>query len=251
MRTAWIASFLLVAACASPVSVRGDETTLGAPIAEPSYLDLTPSTAPLGEVAPGGASTAALRLNALEPLDIASTGLLDLEAVTPLPALPRRELKVGDSYTLLRLGAFEPAGDTRDLDTGYWGEIAFGRCIAHFFSIEAVTGFYKLTGDLGAEVYGMPLLINGRVGIPIAIIEPYVGAGIGGIWAHTELNGLGEEDSFAGLWNAFLGVEVGLGGFAVGLDYKYLQTADLDVPGGFGDFNLEGHVLSLTGRLPF
>lgn len=171
----------------------------------------------------------------------------ELAPATIAPA-PRDEPLLGTSYTEITLGAFAPAGDLSHNDTGFWGDVAFGRRIAALFAVEARLGYFDSNGPV--DVYGVPVTLEGRVGIPILILEPYVGAGGGIVWMRSEIDGFGSEDDFSGMWDAFVGVDVGLGGFNLGAEYRYLQTGDLEVPVG-GSAQLEGSVFSITGSLPF
>lgn len=173
-----------------------------------------------------------------------------VEPITDFTA-PRKDLGLGTSYTALRLGSFNPEGDVRSLDSGFWGEIGFGRRILGVLGVEAVIGYFETAGSGGAEVYGIPLLINARVSVPVLILEPYAGAGVGGVWANAKSAGFGSEDTFSAMWDAFIGIELGLAGFSVGAEYRYVQSGDLDNAGGAGTFQLEGNVFLLTGRLPF
>jgi opacity protein-like surface antigen len=166
-------------------------------------------------------------------------------------AAPPNDSTLGTSYTALRLGAFDPQGDISSLDSGIWGEVAFGRRILGVLGVEAVLGYFETEGNAGAEIQGVPLLINARLSVPVLILEPYAGAGLGGLWANAKAGGFSSEDTFSTMWDAFIGIEVGLAGFSIGAEYRYVQTGDLDNPGGVGDFQAEGNVFLLTGRLPF
>jgi hypothetical protein len=166
-------------------------------------------------------------------------------------AAPREDDGLGKSYTALRLGSFDPQGDIKSLDSGIWAEVAFGKRILGVFGVEAVLGYFESEGNAGAEIWGIPILINARLSVPVLILEPYAGAGLGGVWANAKAGGFGSEDSFSTMWDAFIGCEVGLGGFALGLEYRYVMSGDLDSPGGGRDFQMEGNVFLLVGRLPF
>jgi opacity protein-like surface antigen len=173
-----------------------------------------------------------------------------LDSAMDLAAAPK-DMGLGTSYTALRLGSINPEGDVQSLDAGFWGEIGFGRRILGVLGVEAVIGYFETEGSGGAAVQGVPLLINARLSVPILILEPYAGAGLGGMWANAEAGGFSSEDGFSAIWDAFIGIEVGLAGFSVGAEYRYVQSGDFDSPGAAGDFQMEGNVFLLTGRLPF
>jgi len=165
-------------------------------------------------------------------------------------APPLGDDKIGRSYTELHLGWFDPHGDLSSLDTGFWGDIAFGRSFLSMLSVEASIGYFDTTGRNNAEVYGIPLLISAKLGVPIAIVEPYIGVGVGGVWANAKASGFGSHDDFALIYDGFIGIEFGLAGFSVGAEYRYVKSDNLEGPGGSG-YQLEGNVFMLTGSLPF
>ena len=103
-------------------------------------------------------------------------------------------------------------------------------------------------------------MVDARLGLPVWILEPYIGAGIGAAWVHSRIQGAGSNDDFTYLWDAFLGLEVQLGGLRLGAEYKYVQSGDVGpvtqptLPGGTpigSDFRLEGSIISLMAMLPF
>ena len=174
------------------------------------------------------------------------------------PAPQEEEDRSGKSHTSIGLGAFIPMEDLdrAGVDTGFWGDITFGHRINKFLSIEPSVGFFTASGN-GIDVYGVPLMIDARLGIPVLILEPYIGAGIGAAWIHSKIPGAGSNDDFTYIWDAFIGLEAKLGGFRLGAEYKYVRSGDVGpvtqptgVPGG-AEFQLEGSVVSLTATLPF
>jgi hypothetical protein len=262
MRIALV-SFVFLSACASVEHLRSaplvgkpfETAAAPGPAAPGSAAATAPGSITSALTDPGFAALALDRRRVPAPREDDGVGIPDptlaVLALDPrLVRAPRDDDGIGDSYTQLRVGAFDPRGDLKALDTGFWGDLAFGRRFVKLISVEASIGFFDIDGN-NSEVYGIPILLNGRLGVPILILEPYVGVGAGGVWGHASTSGLGSDDSFAGMWNAFVGLEVGLGNFGLGLEYKYVQSADLDGPSGLGDYSLEGNVLSLVGKLPF
>ena len=69
--------------------------------------------------------------------------------------------------------------------------------------------------------------------------------GIGGVYADYKAGSLSNND-FVGAWDAFAGLELGLGGFGVGAEVKYLQTQDTK-----DDFAIEGTSAMLYLALGF
>jgi opacity protein-like surface antigen len=159
----------------------------------------------------------------------------------------RRELLAGgDSYTILRAGAFFPDGDISSLDTGSSVDILFGTELLPFLGLEISLGYLGADGGAsGDEFWAIPAFVNARASVPILVLEPYAGAGVGGMYADYQVGAL-EGDDFVAAWNAFLGVAVGLSDLAVGAEYRYLQSEEAD------DIrSLEGSVVAVFGQLPF
>ena len=110
------------------------------------------------------------------------------------------------------------------LDTGFWGEVGFTNEIIPLIALEGSVGYFTADGT-SSELWGIPVFLNAKVQIPIAVVEGYAGLGIGGVYADWETGGASDSD-FVGAWDAFLGLQVGLGDFGVGAEAKYLQTED-------------------------
>ena len=158
---------------------------------------------------------------------------------------PVPKLIGSDGYTRFSVGSFTPAGDIDGLDTGYFGEVAFGTEVLPFLSLEAALGVFAAEGDFDTDLTGVPLVLNGRLEVPILIVELYGGLGVGGMYADYNL-GVLEDSDFLLCGTAFVGLEVGLGKLAVGAEYRYITAEEAD-PG----FTIEGHCGLLTFTLPF
>ena len=61
---------------------------------------------------------------------------------------------------------------------------------------------------------------------------------------HADIDGLGND--FVGAYNAFLGLEVGLGNLALGIEGKYVSTESVK---SFGE--LEGTQVAVSLSVPF
>ncbi len=169
-------------------------------------------------------------------------------ALLALPALPAplRDDSGDSSYTAIKLGIFEGSGDVSQLDTGFYGELVFGRELLSFLAIEGVIGYLDADGN-GTDVWGIPLFVQARASVPIVVVEPYAGLGIGGFYVDASASpSFASASDFVGAANAFLGVEFGLGSLAVGIEGKYLITQEVD-----SLFELEGTSVMLTGTVPF
>jgi opacity protein-like surface antigen len=162
---------------------------------------------------------------------------------------PRREGGIGDSYTILKAGAFMPAGDLEDLDDGYSAEVIFGRELLSFFALEGQVGYLATDGQYGStqlDLWAVPLFVNARFSLPILFLEPYAGAGIGGMYADYDAGSAFSDSDFVLAYSAFIGVEFGIGSLAVGAEYKYVQSEDTK-----DDFSIEGGMASLFVSIPF
>lgn len=151
----------------------------------------------------------------------------------------------GGGYTRVSIGTFQPSGDIDALDSGYYAQVAFGTDLLPILAIEAAVGYLSADGSSAGELAAVPVFVQGRLQIPVAILELYGGAGVGGMFADYEL-GLADDSEFVYAHTAFLGAEVGLGRVALGLEYRYLASEDTD-PG----FAIEGHCGLVCLTLPF
>jgi hypothetical protein len=153
------------------------------------------------------------------------------------------------SYIVGRLGPLWFIEDLEDLDTGFNAEVGFGYRALPFLAFEIHSGYFwgEDDGTPDSELWGVPIVANVKLIIPILILEVYAGAGIGGYYIDTEASGgvAGvpqfddeEEDIVVG-GNAFVGAGFTLGPVGLGVEGKYIHTDDFDVAGG-GHANLQG-----------
>lgn len=172
----------------------------------------------------------------------------DGDRVASAPA-PKFADGIGDSYTIVKAGVFMPAGDLEDMDDGYSAEVIFGRELLPFFALEGQLGYLTTDGGFGStqlDLWAVPLFVNGRLSVPILFFEPYAGVGIGGMYADYDAGPTFSGNDFVMAYNAFIGLEVGIGSLAVGAEYKYVQTEDTK-----DDFAIEGGMASLFVSIPF
>jgi len=179
----------------------------------------------------------------LEPLGRSTA----ITSTTSTTTAPRRDGNwVGTSYTKLKLGAFEPDGDFSAFDSGLAAEVVFGREILAILSIEGSLGYVDGSGPAGSDYYAIPMFVQARASLPILIFEPYAGVGLGAVYADVSGTGPGTGDDFVGAATAFIGVEVGLGQIALGLEGKYIESDEIN-----SGPTLKGTSIMLTGTLPF
>ncbi len=56
------------------------------------------------------------------------------------------------------------------------------------------------------DLWAMPLFVNARVSVPILIFEPYIGGGIGDIYADYDAGASFANDDFVLAYDAFIGL---------------------------------------------
>lgn len=213
MRNLALIAFVVLSACAT----RAPDATI---VSRPLFGDL------FGDLADGAPAPA-------------------LAGAAPTAVATAPALLGGDGYTKFSLGSFKPTGDIDSLDTGYYGQVAFGGDVLPLISLEASIGYAHTTGPGNSDLSLVPLLVSGRLQVPITIVKVYGGVGIGGAFAKWDFGPVSDNE-FLLAGTAFLGAEVGLGKLAVGLEYRYLKTDQTK-----DDFTIEGQCALLTLTLPF
>jgi len=168
----------------------------------------------------------------LRPADLSRSAT---EAPTRPPV--RSEERAGDMFTL-KGGYFN--AEESSLGDGGAITAAWTRYLVRILAVELEIGYLETDGDV-ADVWALPILLNGRVGLPITIFEIYGGLGIGYFYWDGSAGSLDDSGWVFG-GQAFIGGNVTLGGIVVGLEGKYLSTEDL----GDGDANLDGAGVFLT-----
>jgi opacity protein-like surface antigen len=165
-------------------------------------------------------------------------------AVPTAFALEGAEPSGGGTYLVGKLGPLWYLDDLEDLGAGLDFEALIGVRLIPFLSLEFGSGYIWGEDDSGStegELWGVPVLAQLRVAIPVLFFEPYAGAGVGAYYFHVEVREPGpkaENDSLTFGWNIFAGVNFNLGPLFIGGEVKYLRTQDIAAPGK--DPNLDG-----------
>ena len=155
----------------------------------------------------------------------------------------------GQSYLNAKVGPLFYLGDFDDLDTGGNFNLAMGVKPIEMLAFELESGyFWGEKNSLDAELWGVPLLVNAKLTLPVFFLEAYGGVGIGGFYLDTEVGGLEDDDWVFG-GDAFVGVGFSLGPVAVGLEGKYYVTEDAKLYGA--DQKFEAIAAFVSGRLEF
>lgn len=220
-----VSPLLLVACAASRTSALlvGDAPDVRVDAANAGAID-----APLAGVLPA----------AVEPTLVAEAPPL---ALGSMPA--EGEGLHGSRFTL-KGGYYGSSEDA--LDDGYIINVAWTNFLSKLFAVELEVGYLDADGSDGGidtDVWSVPIMLNGRLNVPIWILEVYGGLGIGTLYYDAEMSPGSSDDGFLLGGNGFLGASINLADrIALGLEGKYYVTEDID------DFDegLDAFALMLT-----
>ncbi len=152
-----------------------------------------------------------------------------------------------ESRTTLKAGYYS-AEDADELDDGWIANISWMRFFSNWLALELEAGYFDADGDDGGvdgEVWGIPVMVNGRANIPLWVLDVYGGAGVGTIYYDAEASGAvsAEDDGFLLGGNAFVGATINVAdAIALGLEAKYYLTEEADDI----DAALDAYALMLT-----
>ena len=177
------------------------------------------------------------------------------------------------SYLVLKGGIYSPQNDKLDtFDTGFNGELAFGRYLNRNLAVEFASGYFasRATKDARTEISSaqatldlnvVPLTLALKGIIPLDIWEIY-GIGGGGAyfaWSDSKVSTDSRSSSSSDKYNQTLG-----GGFLgagvsvkvsptvfLGLEGKYLWTSALTLKNIDTDTNLNGFIATFNLGFPF
>lgn len=218
---------LLLAACAAPRTtalIVGDGLEAGPATIQP-------------ELAPPSAA----------PSTDAPTLAFAPEPVPSAAALAAADEGLHGSRFTIKGGYWGSDEDT--LDDGYVFNASWMRFFTSFFALEFEAGYLDGDGEDGgvdADVWSIPLFLNGRLNAPLWILDVYGGAGVGGFYYDAEVSAGGlsaDDDGFLLGGNVFVGATVNVAdALALGLEAKYYLSEDIDD----ADEGLDGYALMLT-----
>ncbi|MBI5583498.1 MAG: outer membrane beta-barrel protein [Deltaproteobacteria bacterium] len=151
------------------------------------------------------------------------------------------------SYLALKGGYFSPTGDFQGdkLDGGPYWELAGGFNWG-IFGAELGVGYLK-TENSRADIQTVPILLSGKLQLPLLFMAPYARGGVGAYYTELDLkSGEGKGTKWSGGYHGGLGIDFRLGPVLVGIEGTYLATKpNFEV----GEVTLDG--VTLTGMVGF
>ena len=166
---------------------------------------------------------------------------VDPQGPPPMPPRPRHRVTLKGGY-------YDSTED--GFDDGYIINLAWMQPMSERFSREVEIGYLDASGSDGLvdrDVWAIPLLVNGRINVPVGEkIELYGGIGLGTFYYDAEASAPGvsvSADGFLFGGDAFFGGDIRLGeSLYVGLEGKYYLTDEASDLGG----GLDAYVWMLT-----
>lgn len=149
---------------------------------------------------------------------------------------------VPKSYLALKGGYYSPTTDFRgDHLSGkpYWelaGGVNWG-----ILGAELGVGYFQTENSL-VDIKTVPILLSGKLRIPILFMAPYARGGIGAYYTDVQLKaGEGSGSSWTAGYHGGLGIDFKLGPFLLGIEGTYLAVKP-KVNGV--DFTLDGVIVT-------
>jgi hypothetical protein len=143
-------------------------------------------------------------------------------------------------------GGLYDSDDISELDDGWIITASWMKFFTSLLALELELGYFTSDGSSGgisADLWGIPIFVNGRVNLPVWVIDLYAGLGLGTIYYDVEV-GTADDDGFIWAGQAFLGGSVNIAdAIALGLEVKYIVTDDVS---SSVDSNLDAVAFLLT-----
>ncbi len=153
----------------------------------------------------------------------------------------------GDSYLLVKAGAYAPqGGDMDNYGTGGTVGVAVGHYFLPFLSGELEGGYFESKNG-GDKLSVYPLTLAARLRVPLPVVKPYAILG-GGAYFTTLDTSAGSKDDTAYGYYAGAGVDFKITVLLVNIEAKYLWVE----PSYSGTSrNIEGAVITAGVGLEF
>lgn len=141
-------------------------------------------------------------------------------------------------------GGLYSAEDADDLDDGWLINVAWSRYFTALFAAELELGYFSADGSNSTDVWGIPVMVNGRLNLPVWVIDLYGGLGVGGFYWDAEAGNVIDDSGWAWGGNGFLGASINVAdAISLGLEGKYYVSEEID---DLGDTRLDAFALLLT-----
>ena len=172
-------------------------------------------------------------------------------ALAPNPTLPaaapaQEESLHGSRFTIK--AGFWSAEDADELDDGLIINASWMKFFSKLLALEFELGYMDTDGEdagVSADVWALPIMVNGRLNLPIWILDAYGGAGLGAFYYDLETD-VGDDDGFLLGGNVFVGATINIAkAIALGLEGKYYISEDID------DFDSSLDAFALMATLGF
>jgi hypothetical protein len=161
-------------------------------------------------------------------------GILLTFLIMPITALAQDYL----NFFAFKAGAYFPTGDLDDanFDTGFSGEVSYGRYLHPNFATEFGVGYLQ-SEDSNQEVWAIPLTVTAKGAYSLEGVEVFGGAGVGLYIAEAQV---GNQEDDETVWGGHLvaGTNIDLNPtLFVGVEGKYIFTDEAEFFGGKTDLN--------------
>jgi opacity protein-like surface antigen len=183
----------------------------------------------------------------MRPAGIGFAALAVFTLCTLAFALHPPEALSGDSYLLVKGGAYTPeASDMDNFSTGANVEAAVGHYFLPFLSGELGAGYFESENG-GDKLSVYPLTLAARLRVPLPVVKPYAILG-GGAYFTTRDTSAGSKDDTAYGYFAGAGVDFKIAFLLLNIEAKYLWVE----PSYSGtNFNIEGVVATVGVGVEF
>lgn len=197
-----------------------------APAAEVLGFELTDAAYPSAGFEANLAAPATFSADAR---DLATTAPAAVAMSTPYYSLDD-DVGLREHRFTLKGGVWDE-DDASAFGDGHVFNVAWTRYFTSLLALELELGYFDSdgsSGGLNGEVWAIPVMVNGRVNLPVWIIDLYAGLGVGGYYFDAEI-GTVDDDGFLLGGNAFLGGTVNVADkIALGIEAKYYVSEDID-----------------------
>lgn len=184
----------------------------------------------------------------MKPTFAASLAALALAAV---PAGAR----AGDSYLVLKGGYYGPTKDIAyaqatgtTLSPKFYGEVGAGTSVI-FLGVELTAGYMSSSTSvpgLTVKVSSIPVLLTGKLRIPVPIVSPYAEVGAGMYFNTVDITSQPSESHTTVGWHVGAGVDFRISSLLLGVEARYLSADS-----GASNMTLRVDGVVVTGNVGF